>query len=70
MNEAISMVSKYASSSDPVQLHGRNIYIQYSDRLEIVVSRFAKGNVLLVTMEDVKAGDVSIDAMCSVSPIL
>ncbi|KAK7365065.1 hypothetical protein VNO80_13843 [Phaseolus coccineus] len=63
INDAISMVSKYASSSDPVQLHGRNIYVQYSDRPEIVVSRFAKGNILLVTMEDVKAGDVSIDAM-------
>jgi len=63
------MVSNYASSPDPVQLHGRNIYIQYSDRPEIVVTRFAKGNILLVTMEDVKAGDVSIDGMRSVSPI-
>ncbi|WVZ15389.1 hypothetical protein V8G54_012955 [Vigna mungo] len=66
INEAISMVSNYASSPDRVQLHGRYIYVQYSDRPEIVVTRFAKGNILLVTMEDVKAGDVSIDSMRSV----
>ncbi|XP_022641962.1 polypyrimidine tract-binding protein homolog 1-like [Vigna radiata var. radiata] len=66
INEATSMVSNYASSPDRVQLHGRNIYVQYSDRPEIVVTRFAKGNILLVTMEDVKAGDVSIDSMRSV----
>ncbi|KAL9323467.1 hypothetical protein ACSQ67_008324 [Phaseolus vulgaris] len=63
LNDAISMVSNYASSPDPVEIHGRNIYVQYSDRPEIVISRFGKGNILLVTMEEVKAGDVSIDAM-------
>ncbi|XP_047162773.1 polypyrimidine tract-binding protein homolog 1-like [Vigna umbellata] len=63
INEAISMVSNYALSPDRVQLHGKNIYVQYSDRPEIIVTRFAKGNILLVTMENVKAGDVSIDNM-------
>ncbi|KAG2384051.1 Polypyrimidine tract-binding protein-like protein [Vigna angularis] len=63
INEAISMVSNYVLSPDRVQLHGKNIYVQYSDRPEIIVTRFAKGNILLVTMEDVKAGDVSIDNM-------
>jgi len=69
LNDAISMVSNYASSPDPVEIHGRNIYVQYSDRPEIVISRFGKGNILLVTMEEVKAGDVSIDAMSLVSPV-
>ncbi|CAJ1947017.1 unnamed protein product [Sphenostylis stenocarpa] len=39
ISEAISMVSNYVSSSDPVKLHGRKIYVQLSDRPEIVVGR-------------------------------
>ncbi|RDX80947.1 Polypyrimidine tract-binding protein-like 1, partial [Mucuna pruriens] len=66
INQAISMVSYHASSSNPAQLRGRTIYVQHSDRPEIVVNKFAKGNTLLVTMEGVETGDVSIDVIHSV----
>lgn len=66
LNQAISMVSYYASSSEPAQVRGKTVYIQYSNRHEIVNSKPAgdvAGNVLLVTIEGVEAGDVSIDVI-------
>ncbi|URE47225.1 polypyrimidine tract-binding protein [Musa troglodytarum] len=66
LNQAISMVSYYASSSEPAQVRGKTVYIQYSNRQEIVnnkVSGEVAGNVLLVTIEGVEAGDVSIDVI-------
>ncbi|XP_019058932.1 PREDICTED: polypyrimidine tract-binding protein homolog 1 isoform X2 [Tarenaya hassleriana] len=66
LNQAISMVSYYASSSEPAQIRGKIVYIQYSNRHEIVNNKSpgdAPGNVLLVTIEGVEAGDVSIDVI-------
>lgn len=65
-NQAISMVSYYASSSEPAQVRGKTVYIQYSNRQEIVNSKSTgdiASNVLLVTIEGVEAGDVSIDVL-------
>ncbi|KAK9107547.1 hypothetical protein Syun_023558 [Stephania yunnanensis] len=66
LNQAISMVSYYASSSEPAQIRGKTVYIQYSNRQEIVNNKSSgdvAGNVLLVTIEGVEAGDVSIDVI-------
>ncbi|XP_027187986.1 polypyrimidine tract-binding protein homolog 1-like isoform X2 [Cicer arietinum] len=66
LNQAISMVSYYASSSEPAQVRGKTVYIQYSNRHEIVNNKGPgdiPGNVLLVTIEGVEAGDVSIDVI-------
>ncbi|XP_010032504.2 polypyrimidine tract-binding protein homolog 1 isoform X1 [Eucalyptus grandis] len=66
LSQAISMVSYYASSSEPAQIRGKTVYIQYSNRHEIVHNKSpgdVPGNVLLVTMEGVEAGDVSIDVI-------
>eukprot|EP00249_Psilotum_nudum_P022521 c28548_g1_i1 orf=266-2044(-) len=66
LNQAISMVSYYASSSEPAQIRGRTVYLQYSNRQEIVNSKSSgdlASNVLLVSIEGVEAGDVSIDVL-------
>ncbi|GLU11059.1 hypothetical protein SLE2022_278300 [Rubroshorea leprosula] len=66
LNQAIQMVSYYASSSEPAQVRGKTVYIQYSNRHEIVNNKSpgdTPGNVLLVTIEGVEAGDVSIDVI-------
>lgn len=47
-------------------MRGKTVYLQYSNRQEIVNSKStadAPGNVLLVTLEGVEAGDVSIDVL-------
>lgn len=64
------MVSYYASSSEPAQVRGKTVYIQYSNRHEIVNNKSpgdVPGNVLLVTIEGVEGGDVSIDVIHLVS---
>uniref|UniRef100_A0A162AKB1 RRM domain-containing protein n=1 Tax=Daucus carota subsp. sativus TaxID=79200 RepID=A0A162AKB1_DAUCS len=66
LNQAINMVSYYASSSEPASIRGKHVYIQYSNRHEIVNNKGpgdVPGNVLLVTIEGVEAGDVSIDVI-------
>ncbi|KAL7140986.1 hypothetical protein ABFS83_08G024400 [Erythranthe nasuta] len=66
LSQAINMVSYYASSSEPAQIRGKTVYIQYSNRHEIVNNKSpgdVPGNVLLVTIEGVEAGDVSIDVI-------
>ncbi|XP_078440895.1 polypyrimidine tract-binding protein 1 isoform X2 [Wolffia australiana] len=66
LNQAISMVSFYSSSSEPAQVRGKTVYIQYSNRQEITNNKSSgdiAGNVLLVTIEGVEAGDVSIDVI-------
>jgi polypyrimidine tract-binding protein 2 len=70
VNQAISMVSYYASSSEPAQIRGKSVYLQYSNRQEIVNNKGTGdvvSNVLLVTFEGVEAGDVSIDVLHLVS---
>jgi hypothetical protein len=70
LNQAISMVSYYASSSEPAQVRGKTVYLQYSNRQEIVTSKNSgdvASNVLLVTIEGIEAGDVSIDVLHLVS---
>ena len=65
------MVSFYASSSEPAQVRGKTVYIQYSNRQEITNNKSSgdvAGNVLLVTIEGVEAGDVSIDVIHLVNP--
>ncbi|XP_072953121.1 polypyrimidine tract-binding protein homolog 1-like isoform X2 [Typha angustifolia] len=60
------MVSYYASSSEPAQVRGKTVYIQYSNRQEITNNKSSgdvSSNVLLVTIEGVEAGDVSIDVI-------
>lgn len=66
LNQAIAMISYYASSAEPAQIRGKTVYLQYSNRQEIVnnkVTADAASNVLLVTVEGVEAGDVSIDVL-------
>ncbi|MCO5569622.1 hypothetical protein L7F22_023338 [Adiantum nelumboides] len=66
LNQAISMVSYYASSSEPAQIRSKTVYLQYSNRQEIVNNKSSgevPSNVLLVTFEGVEAGDVSIDVL-------
>ncbi|KAF6140901.1 hypothetical protein GIB67_042314 [Kingdonia uniflora] len=66
LNQAIAMISYFASASDPAQLRGKTVYLQYSNRQEIVnnkTSGDASGNVLLVTIEGVEPRDVSIDVL-------
>ncbi|KAH7434083.1 hypothetical protein KP509_07G100400 [Ceratopteris richardii] len=60
------MVSYYASSSEPAQIRGKTVYLQYSNRQEVVNNKSSgdvASNVLLVTFEGVEAGDVSIDVL-------
>jgi len=66
LNQAIAMVSYYASSSEPAQVRGKSVYLQYSNRQEIVNNKSTgdvASNVLLVTIEGVDSGDVSIDVL-------
>lgn len=73
VSQAIAMVSYYASSSEPAQVRGKTVYIQYSNRHEIVHNKSpgdVPGNVLLVTIEGVEAGDVSIETLHLVSNVL
>ncbi|VAH91410.1 unnamed protein product [Triticum turgidum subsp. durum] len=66
VNQAISMVSYFASSSEPAQIRGKTVYIQYSNRQEIINNKSpgeTVGNVLLVTIEGVQASDVTIDVI-------
>ncbi|KAM7506700.1 hypothetical protein LguiA_017153 [Lonicera macranthoides] len=61
------MVTYYASSMEPVSVRGKHVYIQYLNRHEIVNKKSpgdVPGNVLLVTIEGVEAGDFSIDIIC------
>ncbi|CAH9111145.1 unnamed protein product [Cuscuta europaea] len=65
-NQAIAMISYYASSSEPAQVRGKTVYLQYSNRQEIVNSKTTAdvaGNVLLVTIEGNDARLVSIDVL-------
>ncbi|KAJ1701381.1 hypothetical protein LUZ63_001160 [Rhynchospora breviuscula] len=66
LNQAIQMVTYFASSSEPAQIRGKTVYIQYSNRQEITNNKTTAdgaGNVLLVTIEGVQAGEVSIDVI-------
>ncbi|KAK7311461.1 hypothetical protein RJT34_09616 [Clitoria ternatea] len=66
LNQAIAMISYYASSSEPAQVRGKTVYLQYSNRQEIVNNKTAAdvpGNVLLVTIEGSDARLVSIDVL-------
>ncbi|KAI4387802.1 hypothetical protein MLD38_000204 [Melastoma candidum] len=66
LSQAISLVSYYVSSSEPAQVRGKTVYVQYSNRHEIVRNRSSgdvPGNVLLVSLEGVEPGDVSIDVI-------
>lgn len=60
------MISYYASSSDPAQIRGKTVYLQYSNRQEITNNKSngdVASNVLLVSVEGVEAGDISIDVL-------
>jgi ATP-dependent metalloprotease/polypyrimidine tract-binding protein 2 len=60
------MISYYASSSEPAQVRGKTVYLQYSNRQEIVNNKTTAdvvGNVLLVTIEGDDARMVSIDVL-------
>ena len=66
------MISYYASSSEPAQVRGKTVYLQYSNRQEIVNNKTAAdvaGNVLLVTIEGADARLVSIDVLHLVSEL-
>ncbi|GMH08916.1 hypothetical protein Nepgr_010756 [Nepenthes gracilis] len=66
LNQAIAMISYYASSSEPAQIRGKTVYLQYSNRQEIVnnkTSADTAGNVLLVTIEGNEARQVSIEIL-------
>ncbi|KAH1075363.1 hypothetical protein J1N35_027691 [Gossypium stocksii] len=66
LNQAIAMISYYASSSEPAQVRGKTVYLQYSNRQEIVNNKTTAdiaGNVLLVTIEGQDARLVSIDVL-------
>lgn len=64
------MISYYASSSEPAQIRGKTVYLQYSNRQEIVNNKTTAdtaGNVLLVTIEGNEARQVSIEVLHLVS---
>lgn len=66
LNQAIAMISYYASSSEPAQIRGKTVYLQYSNRQEIVNNKTTAdtaGNVLLVTIEGNEARQVSIEVL-------
>ncbi|KAL9262628.1 Polypyrimidine tract-binding protein homolog 2-like protein [Drosera capensis] len=66
LNQAIAMISYCASSSEPPQIRGKTVYLQYSNRQEIVNNKTladTAGNVLLVTVEGNEARQVSIDVL-------
>ncbi|XP_042048866.1 polypyrimidine tract-binding protein homolog 2-like isoform X1 [Salvia splendens] len=66
LNQAIAMISYCASSSEPPQVRGKTVYLQYSNRQEIVNNKTTAdvaGNVLLVTIEGDDARLVSIDVL-------
>ncbi|KAK1577365.1 hypothetical protein Q3G72_021039 [Acer saccharum] len=66
LNQAIAMISYYASSSEPAQVRGKTVYLQYSNRQEIVNNKTTAdvaGNVLLVTIEGTDARLVNIDVL-------
>ncbi|KAL2556186.1 Polypyrimidine tract-binding protein-like protein 2 [Forsythia ovata] len=66
LNQAIAMISYYASSSEPAQVRGKTVYLQYSNRQEIVNNKTTAdvaGNVLLITIEGNDARLVSIDVL-------
>ena len=70
LNQAIAMISYYAFSSEPAQVRGKTVYLQYSNRQEIVNNKTTAdvaGNVLLVTIEGNDARLVSIDVLHLVS---
>ncbi|KAK2983660.1 hypothetical protein RJ640_023194 [Escallonia rubra] len=66
LNQAIAMISYYLSSSEPAQVRGKTVYLQYSNRQEIVnnkTSADVPGNVLLVTINGPDARLVSIECL-------
>ncbi|XP_022858061.1 polypyrimidine tract-binding protein homolog 1-like [Olea europaea var. sylvestris] len=66
INQGVNMVAYCALASEPPQVRGKTVYIQYSNRNEIVNNKSSgdvPGNVLLVTIEGVEAGNVSIDVI-------
>lgn len=66
------MISYYASSSEPAQIRGKTVYLQYSNRQEIVHNKTTAdtaGNVLLVTIEGNEARQVSIECLHLVSQL-
>ncbi|KAH9624394.1 hypothetical protein KSS87_017949 [Heliosperma pusillum] len=66
LNQAIAMVSYFASASEQAQIRGKTVYLQYSNRHEIVNNKTTAdtaGNVLLVTIEGDDARQVSIDVI-------
>jgi polypyrimidine tract-binding protein 2 len=73
LQQAVQMVGYFLSSSEPAQVRGKAVYLQYSTRQEIVTTRNtgdAPSNVLLVTIEGVESGQVSIDVLHLVSQVL
>jgi hypothetical protein len=66
------MVSYYASSSEPAQVRGKTVYIQYSNRQEITNNKGtgdSSGNVLLVTFEGIQPNDITIEIIHLVSVV-
>ncbi|GAQ91374.1 Polypyrimidine tract-binding protein [Klebsormidium nitens] len=66
LQQAVQMVGYFLSSSEPAQVRGKAVYLQYSTRQEIVATRNtgdAPSNVLLVSIEGVESGQVSIDVL-------
>ena len=64
MNQDIAMVSYYDSSPKQSQVRRKTVYLQQSNRHEIVNSKNfgdEASNVLLVTIEGVESGDDIID---------
>ncbi|KAJ3704114.1 hypothetical protein LUZ61_007819 [Rhynchospora tenuis] len=65
-NQAMAMISYYSTATEPAQIRGKTVYLQYSNRGEITNSKTTgevPSNVLLVTLEGVQTGDVSIDVL-------
>ncbi|MQM18175.1 hypothetical protein Taro_051164 [Colocasia esculenta] len=61
LTQAISMVSFYASSSEPAQVRGKIFYIQYSNIQKITNNKSSgdvAGNVLLVLKQEMSSMDV------------
>ena len=70
LNQPIEIVSNYASLQEQGQVRGKIAYLQYSNIHEIInCKNFGDdtNNVLLVKIEGVEAGDVTIDGIKLVS---
>ncbi|KAK3233288.1 hypothetical protein CYMTET_56405 [Cymbomonas tetramitiformis] len=63
---AMNMINYFGTGSEPAQVRGKTVYLQYSTRSEIVHSdkpESQEGNVLLVSVDDIGEAVITIDIL-------